>query len=98
MRRLLAELLYPEAFKDQRAYEHLLIRARDAFWWLGKFPEACATLRWLIDNDHDWRRPIGEPGVCIWWQTIDEFREKLRRGEHIEAAELGRWQRKDSPQ
>lgn len=97
MRRFLAEWLYPEAFKDQRAYEHLLIRARDAFWWLGEFPEACATLRWLIDNNDDWRRPLGEPGVCCWGQGISEFREKLRRGEHLEAAKRRQWQRKANP-
>ncbi len=93
MRRFLARLLYPEAFTDQAYYERMKVVACDAFWWLGEFPEACATIRWLIDTDRDYRRPIGEPGVSRWAQRIGEFREQLRRGEHLTAAELNEWQR-----
>lgn len=95
MRRILAEWLYPEAFQDQRYYERLKATAADAFWWLGEFPEACATIRWLIDNDRDYRRPLdGTPGVSKWSQRVGDFREQLRRGEHLEAAKNNEWQRK----
>ena len=93
LRRVLAELLYPSAFYDQRAYQRITARACDAFWWLGKFPEACATLRWLIDGDRDERRQIGVTSISRWGPDISEFREQLRRGEHKRAAVEGKWQR-----
>jgi hypothetical protein len=93
MRKFLAQWLYPEAFRDQRYYQRMIITASDAFWWLGGFPEACATLRWLIDTDRDYRREIGEPSVSLFDQGISGFREELRRGKHLEAAKNRRWQR-----
>lgn len=93
MRRLLAEWLYPEAFRNERAYQRLLTKASDAFWWLGEFPEACATLRWIVDNERDDRRDFQTTmPICMWRQNISDFREMLRRGEHIEAQAKNRWQ------
>lgn len=86
IRRSLAEWLWPEPFKKQRQYEWEFARMADAYWWLGEFPEACATLRWVLDNHQDWRLKANEPArkrVHYWCQDIGQFREQLRSGEHI---------------
>jgi hypothetical protein len=93
MRRWLAKLLYPEVFETERAYIRLKARAADAYWWLGEFPEACATLRWLLDVERDQARPMGVDSVSVWMDNISYFREQLRQGKHLEAAKTGEWQR-----
>lgn len=86
LRRSLAEWLWPEPFQKQRQYDYEYAMMRDAYWWLGEFPEATATLRWVLDNHQDWTRDMDQPPPkrdYYWRQDIGSFREQLRRGEHI---------------
>lgn len=79
MRKWIAEKLYPQAFTDQRAYERMKAEAVDAYHWLGGFPDARDALRWILDNDRNRRRAIGEPAIGSLPSSIDRFRDMLDR-------------------
>lgn len=86
IRRILAQWLYPEVFQECWQWQFEYMRVSDAYWWLGEFPEATATLRWILDHHQDWTRPVGEPlpeRKHYWRSDIGSFREQLRRGEHL---------------
>lgn len=78
-RRWLAERLFPQAFKDQQAYQRMKSEAIDAYHWLGAYGDAADALRWLLDNDHNWRRAIGKPAIGSLPSSIDRFRDLLER-------------------
>lgn len=79
MRKWLAEKLYPKSFADQRSYERMKAEAVDAYHWLGAYGDAADALRWLLDNDRNYRRAIGEPAVGSLPSSIDRFRDLLER-------------------
>lgn len=75
----IAEKLCPSVFKDQRAYQRMKAEASDAYWWLNGYPDAADALRWLLDNDRNRRRAIGEPAIGTLPSGIDRFRDVLER-------------------
>jgi len=79
LRNWIAEKLCPQPFADQRAYQRMKAEAADAYHWLGGFPDARDALRWILDNDRNSRRAIGEPAVGSLPSRIDQFREMLDR-------------------
>lgn len=79
IRKWLAEKLFPQVFADQRSYEHMKAEAVDAYHWLGGFPDAALALRWLLDNNRNRNRAIGEPALGGLPSSIDGFREMLNR-------------------
>ncbi|CDZ67668.1 Hypothetical protein NGAL_HAMBI2605_59490 [Neorhizobium galegae bv. orientalis] len=78
LRSWIAEKLYPQAFADQRSYLRMKAEAADAYHWLGGYPDAADTLRWLLDNNHNRNRAIGEKAIGGLPSQIHEFRERLR--------------------
>ncbi|MFC6444589.1 hypothetical protein [Shinella zoogloeoides] len=87
LKRAIAEWLCPEIFHEHRTMKIEFARLVDAYWWLGEFPEAAATLRWLLDNHQDWHGLVDletrKKRAYHWRQDISSFREQLRRGEHL---------------
>jgi hypothetical protein len=75
----IAQKLCPQAFADQRSYEIMKAEAVDAYHWLGGFPDAKDALRWLLDNERNRRRAIGEPAIGLLPSSIDRFRDMLDR-------------------
>lgn len=79
--------LCPEIFNQHLMMKVEFARLADAYWWLGEFPEATATLRWLLDNHQDWHGLVDsetrKKRAHHWRQDISDFREQLRRGEHL---------------
>jgi len=73
----IAQKLFPKAFADQRAYLRMKSEATDAYHWLGAHGDAADALRWLLDNDHNWRRAIGQPAIGSLPSSIDRFRDLL---------------------
>lgn len=79
VRTALAEWLSPKTFADQRAYERMKAEVIDAYHWLNGYPDAADTLRWILDNDHNRRRSVGDPALGSLPSGIDRFREMLER-------------------
>lgn len=77
IRQWIAERLCPDVFADQRAYIRMKDEASDAFWWLGGYPDAADAVRWLLDNDHNRRRPIGAKAIGKLPSSIWDFRSHL---------------------
>jgi hypothetical protein len=75
----IAEKLCPKAFADQRSYYRMKAEAADAHWWLNGYPDAADALRWILDNDRNQRRAIGEPAVGALPSDIGSFRDILER-------------------
>jgi len=73
----LSEYLFPKAFSDMRAYERMKAEAIDSYHWLNGYPDARDTLRWLLDNDHNRRRCVGDRSIGNFPSSIDQFREVL---------------------
>ena len=82
LKQTLARWLDPETSHRARRYERMRMEAANAYWWLGEFPAGYTVLRWLLDNDFNYNRALGEPARGPWRGDISEFREQLRRGEH----------------
>lgn len=79
MRKWLAHKLYPEAFRNELAYQRMKAEAVDAFHWLNGYPDAADALRWLLDNDHNRNRSIGQAYTGRLPADIASFREYLER-------------------
>lgn len=79
MREWLARLIYPEAFRNELAYQRMKAEAIDAFHWLHAYPDAADTLRWLLDNDHNRNRAIGDNYRGVLPAGIAQFRDHLER-------------------
>jgi hypothetical protein len=75
----IAEKLCPQAFADQRSYQRMKVEAADAYWWLNGYPDAADALRWLLDNDRNRRRALGEPAIGTLPSDISRFRDTLER-------------------
>ncbi|MCM2441148.1 hypothetical protein HGO34_15610 [Agrobacterium vitis] len=73
----IAEQLCPQVFTEQRAYARMKAEAIDAYHWLGAHPDAADALRWLLDNDHNRRRAIGEKAIGVLPSDISGFRNML---------------------
>lgn len=75
----LARWLSPELAEIEDRYERLIGRMQDDYWWLGEFPDAAETIRYLLDSHRNRWRAIGEPAVGDLPDDIGAFRERLRR-------------------
>ncbi|MUO84851.1 hypothetical protein [Agrobacterium vitis] len=73
----IAELLCPQVFTEQRAYARMKAEAIDAYHWLGAYPDAADALRWLLDNDQNRHRAIGEKAIGVLPSDISGFRSML---------------------
>ncbi|MCM2453377.1 hypothetical protein [Agrobacterium vitis] len=73
----IAELLCPQVFADQRAYARMKAEAIDAYHWLRGYPDAADALRWLLDNDQNRHRAIGEKAIGVLPSDISGFRSML---------------------
>ena len=82
----LAKKLAPEVFDQAERYHWLRGELNEAHRWLGEFPEIEALTTRLSANEQSRYRALGEAvPYCRWWGDISQFREKLRRGEHLTA-------------
>lgn len=79
IREAIARCLYPEAFRNEQAYQRMKAEAIDAFHWLNGYPDAADTLRWLLDNDHNRNRGLDDKPVGEFPSRIDGFRGHLER-------------------
>ena len=75
----LARWLAPELVETEDRYHRLISRMQDDYWWLGQFPDAAETIRYLLDSHRNRWRAIGEPPVGNLPDDIGAFRERLRR-------------------
>lgn len=79
LRRWIAQRLEPQAFADQRSYQVMKAEAADAYHWLRGYPDAADALRWLLDNNLNRNRAIGEKAIGELPPQISDFREHLER-------------------
>lgn len=79
LRRWIAQYLDPQAFADQRSYQVMKAEATDAYHWLGGYPDAADALRWLLDNNLNRNRAIGEKAIGDLPSQISDFRQHLER-------------------
>ncbi len=75
----LARWLAPELAEAEDRYHRLISRMQDDYWWLGEFPDASETIRYLLDSHRNRYRAIGEPPVGNLPDDISAFRERIRR-------------------
>ena len=75
----LARFLAPELVEAEDRYHRLISRMQDDYWWLGEFPDASETIRYLLDSHRNRYRAIGEPPAGNLPDDIGAFRERLRR-------------------
>ena len=75
----LARRLCPELGERADRYVWIRTYASDAYWWLGGYPDASDTLRWIIDGDTDRYRAIGVGAISTLPSSISDFRDYLER-------------------
>ena len=87
IRTAIAKWLAPELAETKDRYDRLIANMQDDYWWLGEFPDAAETIRYLLDSHRNRYRAIGEKPFGNLPDDIGSFREHLRHRAAAPAAQ-----------
>lgn len=79
IRERIARWISPDLGKRADRYRYLITEIQYCARWLAEFEDVSKVLLHLQEEDVDYWRPPGTPGVATMPREISAFREMLRR-------------------